>query len=474
MSIGKINVTETLAQVEDLLRKDRSISPAVRAMLELLATIIQLLVAKLGLNSSNSSIPPSQDPHRKRGAKPTDNRRKRKPGGQKGHPGTTLEPVADPDQIENIPVDRRTLPPGSYKSAGYEARQVIDIRISKFVIEHRAEILKDAQGRPFVAPFPAGVTRPVQYGQGVKVQAVYTSQQQLIPYDRIRDYFWNQCGIPISPGSLFRFNQEAYTLLEPFASFLADKLVQQPLLHADETGIRIKAKLYWLHCLCNEKWTMFFPHAKRGGEALKAMGVLEHFHGRLGHDHWKSYFQFECIHFLCNAHHLRELERAWLQDGQRWAFKMRLLLLETHEATTQAGGCLGEATAQRFLRRYRQILTRGDRECPPTLSNNGSAKRAAQSKSRNLLERLRDFETETLRFMSDPLVPFTNNQCENDLRMTKVQQKISGCFRSFEGAQIFCRVRSYLSTCRKHDIQSSEALQALFEGRLSKIISRLE
>jgi len=210
-------------------------------MIELLVTIIQLLVAKLGLNSSNSSIPPSQDPQRQRGAKSKSKGRKRKPGGQKGHPGTTLEPVDHPDQIENIAVDRRTLPPGRYKNAGYEVRQVIDIIITKFVIEYHAEILEDADGHQFVAQFPAGVTRPVQYGQGVKVQAVYTSQQQLIPYDRIRDYFWDQCGIPISPGSIFRFNEEAYILLEPFESFLVGKLVQQLLLHADETGIHINS-----------------------------------------------------------------------------------------------------------------------------------------------------------------------------------------------------------------------------------------
>jgi transposase len=326
-----------------------------------------------------------------------------------------------------------------------------------------------------VAQFPATVIRAVQYGYGVKVQSVYTSQQQLIPYDRIRDYFWDQCGIPISSGSIFRFNQEAYTLLAPFESFLISKLVQQLVLHADETGIHINKTLYWLHCLCNANWTFFFAHAKRGGDAIHAMGVLEHFHGRLGHDHWKSYFQFLCTHFLCNAHHLRELQRAWEQDGQRWARNMRALLLEINDATLQAGGCLDEQTAKVFLRRYRNVLTRGDHECPPIVSKDHSnTRRPAQTKSRNLLERLRDFETETLRFMTDPLVPFTNNQCENDLRMTKVQQKISGCFRSFEGAQIFCRVRSYLSTCRKHGIHATEALQLLFEGRLDEIIARLE
>ena len=475
MSVGNINVTRTLAKVEELLRQDRSISPVVRAMIELLVTIIHLLSEKLGLNSSTSSIPPSQDPHRKRGSKRNTKGTKRKPGGQNGHPGTTLQPIDNPDHIEAIAIDRRTIPPGDYKSAGYEARQVIDIVIAKFVIEYRAEILQDAQGSHFVAQFPAGVTRPVQYGQAVKAQSVYMSQQQLIPYDRIRDYFWDQCEILISSGSVFNFNQEAFILLQPFELFLVRKLVQQALLHADETGIHINKVLHWLHCLCNEHWTLFFAHAKRGGEAIKAMGVLEHFHGRLGHDHWKTYFQFNCVHFLCNAHHLRELECAWVQDGQRWALKMQLLLLEISDATAQAGGCLLEAAAKKFRSRYRNVLTRAETECPPAdTPQTGTARRLAQTKSRNLLERLRDFETETLRFMTDPLVPFTNNQCENDLRMTKVQQKISGCFRSFEGAQIFCRVRSYISTCCKHGIQPTEALQLLFQGRLSEVIARLE
>lgn len=474
MSIGKIDVTQTLAQVEQRLRNDASISPTLRSLIELLVTIIQLLVAKLGLNSSNSSIPPSQDSRRKRGARTKGNPPRRKPGGQKGHPGTTLKPFEDPDQIENIAIDRRTLPPGEYKSASYEARQVVDIVISRRVTEYRAEILEDDLGRYFVAQFPAGVTRPVQYGPSVKVQAVYMSQQQLIPYDRIRDYFWDQCGIPISAGSIFRFNKEAYDLLEPFESFLVPKLLIQPLLHADETGIHINKTLFWLHCLCNDQWTFFFAHAKRGGDAIKAMGVLQNFHGRLTHDHWKSYFQFECTHSLCNGHHLRELQRAFEQDGQSWALKMQRLLLEINDATTAAGGCLDDEDAKTFRSRYRNLLTRADKECPPVTSPDPSSKRVAQSKSRNLLERLRDFENETLLFMTDPLVPFTNNQCESDLRMTKVQQKISGCFRSFEGAQIFCRVRSYLSTCRKHGIHATEALQLLFEGRLLEVIARLE
>jgi len=476
MTVGKIDVSEALKDVERTLVQDQSISPQVRAMLDLLVVIINLLCGKLGINSANSSTPPSQDPHRQRGSKRKARGIKRKPGGQNGHPGTTLQPEENPDRTEIIEVDRRTLPRGPYRSAGWESRQVIDIEISKVVTEYRAEIVEDAQGHQFVAEFPAGVTRPVQYGNRVKAQAVYMSQHQLVPYERVRDYFADQCTIPLSAGSLFNFNKEAFGLLETFESRVTRQLIVEPLLHADETGINVNGALVWLHSVSNHRWTLFLPHAHRGGEAMKAMGVLAHFQGTLCHDHWKPYFQFNCRHALCNAHHLRELERAWEQDGQRWAKKMQALLLEMNDATLKAGGCLSEKVARKWRSRYRNVLTRADRECPPPNPTDHSRKRGpiAKTKSRNLLERLREFESETLRFLTDPLVPFTNNQSENDIRMTKVQQKISGCFRSFQGAQIFCRVRSYLSTCRKHGLPPTEALQILFSGRLPDFIADLE
>jgi len=476
VTINKINIEETLKSVETLLKEDKSSSPQVRAMMELLVIVINLLVAKLGLNSKNSSTPPSKDPKRKRGSKRKTKGKKRKPGGQNGHQGSTLKKVPNPDRIETLSIDKRSLPSGDYKQVGFESRQVIEINISTEVIEYRAEILQDADGNQFIAEFPSGVTRPAQYGASVKSQSVYMSQQQLLPYDRIRDYFTDQCGIPLSAGSVFNFNREAFDLLERFESIAKKQLILQEVLNVDETGININGKLHWLHTAGNDLWTLFFPHEKRGLEAMDAMGVLKHFAGILCHDHWKPYFHFECLHSLCNAHHLRELEWAWEQDSQKWAKKMQSLLLEINEAVGKAGGCLSDAAANKFRSRYRNILTRGDRECPPPKPKSGTKKRGrlARSKSRNLLERLRDYETETLRFMKNKRIPFTNNQGENDIRMTKVQQKISGCFRSFEGAKIFCRVRSYLSTCRKHGVAPTEALRTLFSGQLPEFFAKLE
>lgn len=474
MTIDKINIANALDSAERTLKESKSMSPEVRTLMGLLVVIIKLLVAKLGITSNNSSKPPSQDPNRLRGSKKKTSGQKRKPGGQAGHEGTTLEQIANPDRIETLEIDRRTLPRGNYTSVGFDTRQVIDIHISRVVTEYRAEIVQDDDGNQFVADFPAEVKRPAQYGASVKAHAVYMSQFQLLPYDRIRDYFADQCSMPLSAGSIFNFNKEAYSLLGSFEAIVKNQLLSQGVLNADETGINVNGKTLWLHTLGNDLWTLFFPHEKRGAKAMHAMGVLAKFHGILCHDHWKPYFTFPCLHALCNAHHLRELERAWEQDNQKWAMNMKTLLLEINDAVDAAGGRLTKKEAKAFRSRYRNILTRGDRECPAPSNSNDKPGRVARSKARNLLERLREFETETLRFMSDKRVPFTNNQGENDIRMTKVQQKISGCFRSFEGAQMFCRIRGYLSTCRKHGVEPTKALRLLFAGKLPDFIKKLE
>jgi transposase len=230
--------------------QDKESSPQVRAMMELLVVIITLLAAKLGLNSNNSSTPPSKDPNR---AKKKANGNGRKPGGQNGHPASTLEKEKNPDRIEIINVDRATLPSGDFSFVGYETRQVIDIEISRVVTEYRAEILQGINGREFVAPFPKDVTRPIQYGDSVKAQAVYMSVHQLLPYERVAEYFENQCGISVSTGSLVNFNKEAHDLLAPFELIAKSSLQAEPLLHADETGINVNGKNMWLHTASSDK-----------------------------------------------------------------------------------------------------------------------------------------------------------------------------------------------------------------------------
>ena len=476
MKIEAIDVEATLEAVKAGLEKEPDLSPALRSTLDALLLLVGVLVNRLTLNSKNSSKPPASDPNRKKSSKK--GRGSNKPGGQNGHPGTTLEPVADPDEVTELHIDRRTLPKGhAYRVVGYEARQVIDIDIARFVTEYRAQVLADDQGNRYVASFPEGVTRAVQYGQQVKTHAVYLSQFQLMPYERIGDHFQDQIQVALSTGSIFNFNQEAYQRLAPFEDWVKTQLAQSMSMHADETGINIGGKRHWLHCASNERLTWFEPHAKRGSEAMDAIGILPVFRGVLCHDHWKPYYQYTaCQHALCNAHHLRELERAWEQDGQAWAKEMQELLLAINQAVDQAGGCLAARAAERWQNQYRALLEKADNACPPPNENQrqGRRGRLKRSKARNLLERLREFESDVLRFMIVAEVPFTNNQGENDIRMTKVQQKISGCFRSLQGAQFFCRIRSYLSTSRKHGVSATEAMSLLFAGEFPAFMSTNE
>jgi len=465
MKIESIDIEDTIEKAHSLIREDKHISAATRSMFEILILVITLLVNRLNLNSANSSKPPASDPNRQRQPK---TKTGNKAGGQKGHIGTTLKKVDNPDIVKVIKVDRRKLPAVGYRHVGFDTRQVFDINISRVVTEYRAQILEDDKGNRVVAAFPEGVTKAVQYGAGLKAHAVYMSQFQLIPYNRIQDYFADQLHIPVSEGSIFNFNREAFELLNDFENRVKKELAGSDLAHTDETGINMGGRRHWLHCVSNDLWTHYGAHEKRGAEATTDIGILPGFKGILCHDHWKPYYRLDCTHALCNAHHLRELTRAWEQDGQQWAQQMKDLLETINIRVAEAGGALKAEEAHKFRLEYRQVIKQAEIECPePDRPNKkGKKGRIKKSKSRNLLERLRDYEQDTLRFMDDERVPFSNNQSENDIRMTKVQQKISGCFRSMDGAQIFCRIRGYLSTCRKQGVSPTSALDLLFKGKM--------
>jgi Transposase IS66 family. len=362
MTVENINVDVAIKRVNDLIAQESNISPALKASLEVLLLLVTILANRLGLNCKNSSKPPSSDPNRQKEYKEPGARR---PGGQHGHIGSTLKPFPDPDLVKVIPVDRSTLPPGRYRPVGFESRQVADLDISRFVTEWRAEILEDQNGKRYVATFPNDVTRPVQYGIGIKVNAVYMSQFQLIPYNRIEDHFLDQIGIPVSAGSINNFSNNAFERLAFFESWVKGQLTSSGLAHSDETGINIGGTKHWLHNVSNESFTCFYPHSKRGCEAIDEMGILPAYQGIICHDHWKPYFKYGGSHALCNAHHLRELERAVEQDKQKWAERMITLLQEINKVTHDAGGCLETKDSEQYRKRYRELLLEADQECPP-------------------------------------------------------------------------------------------------------------
>jgi len=457
-----------VASLKLQIEQDSSISPSLRAAFELLLLVVTLLCNRLGLNSKNSSKPPSTDPNRTKNKAATN---KRKPGGQSGRQGKTLTQVEQPDRVKQLLLDKSTLPVGQYTQVGFEKRQVVDIEFNTVITEYQAQVLRNEQGKRFVAEFPKGVKAAIQYGASVKAHAVYLSQYQLLPYERICEYFADQLNLPISSGSLYNFISDAFTRLQDSKALdiIKQQLKQAPVLNADETGLNVNGEKYWLHTASSPKWTSFTLHKKRGQEGMDAGDILPDYQGILCHDHWKPYFRYQCAHSLCNAHHLRELTRAHEQDQQQWAEDMHQFLLDVNRAVHQAGGALSLSEAEAIRKRYRALIQQGEKECPEPDKEPGKRGRQKKSKARNLLERLRDFEEEVLRFMVNPDVPFTNNQGENDIRMTKVQQKISGCFRSELGGEMFCALRSYLLSCQKQDIMASTALNLLFSGHLPDI-----
>lgn len=471
MKIESVDANKIIEKAQALVEHDQNLSPSIKDIIESLISLTKTLIDKLKLNSSNSSKPPSSDPNRKKKKTKKSNKSR---GGQIGHQGTSLVPVSDPDEIETLTIDRRRLPRDKeYQQGDYISRQVVDIQVSKIVTEYRAQVLIDNEGNQYVAEFPEGVDRPIQYGASVKAKSICLSTYQLIPYKRVQEQFQNEYDIPISPGSIYNFNAQGAKLLLELGFDLVAKqeLLKSECDHADETSININGKKAWLHTLSNENWTWIVPHAKRGSDAMNDIGLIPLFNGVLCHDHWKPYYKYDCQHSLCNAHHLRELTRAYKNDGQQWAEDMRILLLEINEEVNATKkGRLSKKKAKKRTEQYREILDRGNKECPELQPPPNQKRRPKQTKSRNLLERLRDFEGDVLRFMRESIVPFTNNLGERDIRMFKVQQKISGCFRAMEAAVNFAILRSYLSTCKKNGLSATQALEILFSRKLPDFI----
>jgi transposase len=461
----EINIHELIANARKQINDEPNMSAGLKATLELVLGVCLLLAGKHAVkNSKNSNLPPAMDPNRE---KTSQAKNKRKPGGQPGHEGNTLQPVDNPDEIKELKIDRETLPPGKWKSAGYERRQVFNLVIKRQVTEYRAERLENEHGEYVTAEFPGGLVQAAQYGNSVKAHGVYMSVEQLVPCERVSEHFDSQLNLPVSAGSICNFKKEAYERLETFEEWLKTRLIASGVLHCDETGININSSREWIHSVSTGLYTYYYPHTKRGKEAMDEMGVLPLTEAVLIHDHWKAYYSYEGkTHGLCNAHHIRELTGAE-EEGQRWARPMTDFLLDLNKEVEGSGGELTETEQEERRKRYRKIIKEAEKECPPPPPNPpGKRGRVPKSKARNLIERLRDYENDALRFMANKEIPFTNNQAERDLRMIKVHQKISGCFRSWDGAYYFCRIKSYLSTCEKHDISSANALKMLFEGQM--------
>lgn len=437
---------------------------------------VQDLEARLAKDSHNSSKPPSSD-GLVRKTKSLRRRSGKKRGGQIGHQGDTLRLVATPDAVVEhrlaICLHCQIPLPEMAPVVVRERRQVHELPAVRLrVTEHQGlHVRCPACQAITVGQFPAEAPGRVQYGPRLRALTVYLVQQQLLPYGRVRELVGDLFGADLSVGTLVEWVQQAATALEPAEAAIKAALSRAPVLHNDETGVRQAGRLAWIHVASTKQLTHYGVHPQRGSEATTAIGILPSFAGVSMHDGWKPYRAYtSCRHALGNIHHLRELTFLEEQYGQTWAKDLKEALREMKTATEQARAVgaarLPAAERTQFVARYQDLLTTGLAANPPPPRRAHHRGRQKQSPARNLLERLLLGQDETLAFLDDLSIPFDNNQAERDLRMLKVQQKISGSFRSPRGSAAFARIRGYLSSLRKQGIKRLAALESLFTGQL--------
>ena len=462
--LSRLSVAEKDALIVDLWQLVRKLTAQVTP----LETKVQELEARLAQNSRNSSKPPSSDGLSKPNPKSLRKTGEHPSGGQKGHAGYTLKKVATPNRTEIHRPAPRCDACGACLSETtvVETRQVFDLpKLGFEVTEHQVLAGKCAAcGKICRGEFPAGVVAPVQYGPAALAAVVHLTHHHMMPVQRTAALMGDFFGLPMSDATVQGASEEARIRLQPTVDAIGKAIQTAPVAHADETGMRVAGKLHWMHVLATETLTWVACHAKRGKQAFDDLAILAGFFGTLIHDGWKPYRELRCQHGLCNAHHLRELTYVLEEFKQPWAGRMiDWLSAACHEVNT-VGHPVSADWITDWRSRYEEILSAGE-AVNPLVEKSGKRGRTRQSKSANLLLRLRTYADDVWRFATDHNVPFTNNLAEQAVRMPKVKQKISGGFRTKNGADNFCTIRSYLATLHKQGDNLFLALTSTFQGQ---------
>ena len=458
-------------QQEQITLLERELSLQQQQMTQLTEQM-KALHARLAKDSHNSHLPPSSD---RFGRQPKSLRKKsgKKPGAQEGHPGKTLMFSPCPDEVivhavercEQCQADLAHVPP-----IMVERRQVVDVPPARLVVqEHHSEQKQCPQCQQItIAAFPPEVRAPVQYGPTIAAMAVYLVQQQLLPLARACEVMEDLLSVSMSEGTLCDLIMRCATNLAAVEQQIKEALIASAVIHQDETGLYVAGHRHWLHVTCTPTLTHYAVHASRGRTALDAIGILPRFAGTSVHDGWRSYFLYACLHALCLVHLLRELTFLAEEQDLAWAADLKALVLDMKAATDEARK-LGLATlhpleVEDWQAQFVALVAHADATTPTAQAPPGAKGRAKQSAARNLLDRLIDNQEAVLAFLHRLVVPFDNNQAERDIRMVKVQQKVSGSFRSAAGATAFCRIRGYLSTVRKQGGNLLASLEATLRG----------
>jgi transposase len=463
---------EIIQQQQALLAEQNVVMQQHGEQMSSLSEHMKALQDRLAKDSHNSHLPPSSDRFVRK-AKSLRTKSEKPSGGQAGHPGASLPFSSTPDEIILQQVDRCEVCQHdlhAVAACGGERRQVVDVPSPRVVVrEYRAEQKQCPHCQHItIAAFPAGVRAPIQYGPNVGATAVYLVEQQLLPLARACEVMRDLLGVQMSEGTVWELIKRCAGQLASVEQQIKEALIQSEVIHQDETGLYVEGKRHWMHVTCTPTLTHYHVDKSRGQAALEAIGILPQFTGISIHDGWASYFLYDCQHAACIVHLLRDLVFLAEEQGAVWAADLKELLLDMKQATDQAREqgklWLDPLEVVDWEVRFLELLDEGDRLHPPALASPGARGRCKQSAARNLLNRLRKHQQAVLAFLEDLRVDFDNNLAERDLRMVKVQQKVSGCFRSVAGAQAYSRIRGYLSTLRKQGVPLLSALQATLSG----------
>jgi transposase len=442
-----------------------------RALFQAMLMLFEVLMAvfmerRTSKNSNNSSIPPSQ----------TSKDETTPPGTNSKGPAQNSTRFSNTRTVETVHTAQvnRCGACGEDLSEvpcqGHERRTRIDIIFEKVVDHVDAEIKQCPRCQTQIkGRFPAGMSGPLQYGTGIKAYVLNLLIAQMISLKRVQQSINTLIGRMLSEATILNIVMQLHRALEQWEQTAIEQILTMPAMHVDETSLRVDKKNHWIHVYSAGEITLKFLHPKRGREAIEAFGVIPRYGGVIIHDCWASYLAYEqCGHGLCGSHLLRELTFIVDSNGYAWAKNMKRLLKETcAKVAGRESKMLTPGEYKNLQKRYRNILTRGEKQLPPIPpKHNGKRGKVAKSDAHNLWERLKKHEQAVLLFAKRPEVAFTNNRAERDLRMSKVKQKISGCFRTRKYAEAYCRISSYLQTMANQGYNPLVAIQLALSGEI--------
>jgi transposase len=444
-----------------------------RALFQAMLMLFEVLMAvfmekRTAKTSRNSSLPPSQ-------TRKDDDTAPRSAANAtgKGYNNTRSSNTRTVETVELSPVnvcetcgeDLRNTP-----CQGYERRTRIDIVFEKVVSHVDAEIKQcprcQAQTK---GSFPPAMSGPRQYGPGIKAYVLNLLVAQMLSLKRVQQSIKTLIDLAISEATILKYVMQLHQALAAWEQSAIDQLLARPTLHVDETSLRVERKNHWIHVCSAGDITLKFLHPKRGRDAIEAINIIPRYGGTIIHDCWASYLAYDqCGHGLCGSHLLRELTFVVEANAYPWTANIKRLLQQTCALVAkQPSKSLSETEYKNLRKRYRNILTRGEKQLPPIPPRqNGKRGPVAKSDAHNLWERLKRYEQAVLLFAKLPHVPFTNNRAERDLRMSKVKQKVSGCFRTQQYAEAYCRISSYLQTMANRGYNPLVAIQMALSGQI--------